>query len=174
MCTLQWNAIKRQTVVFWKAQKICTGFNQKINSIKISWKTFFSACCRKMLPRSLFEYSPVLKGVSTGWQREGWLPWERWSPEIAEGEMLCLCHGLEPRTTSDSCAAVLRKRWRRLPHYSLLHLFLCGFFLIIGKLTWEVGKRQGFAVDVPDALGLSSSSIFEECSKQYSWVFAAV
>lgn len=43
-----------------------------------------------------------------------------------------------------------------------------GFFLIIGKLTWEVGKRQGFAVDVPDALGLSSSSIFEECSKQYS------
>lgn len=91
-----------------------------------------------MLPRSLFDYSPVLKGVSTGWRREGGLPWERWSPEIAEGEMLCLCHGLEPHITSDSCAAVLRKRWRRLPRYSLLHLFLWVFFN-----NWKVDLGSG-------------------------------
>lgn len=121
------------SVFFWKGQKVCAVFNHKINSVTVSWKTlyamcnfFFSACCRKMLLRSLYEYSAVLDGVTTEWRREGGSPPERWSPKVAERETLRLCSGLVLHTISDSCAAVLRKRWRRLPH-SLIHLY--GFFV---------------------------------------------
>lgn len=164
-------------VFLWKGQKVCTVFNCKINSVTISWETLYAVCnfffqlvVGKCYLGPCLNILHHIDGVSTEWRREGGSPPERWSPEVAEREMLCLCPGLVLHTTSDSCAAVLRKRWRKLPH-SLIHLwgFFCFsfFFLIAGKLSCEAGQRYGFVVS-------SSSWIFEECSKCYSQVFADV
>ena len=71
MCTLHCSATERQTDFFWKGQKICTGFNQEI-VLQLAGKLcmrgvgFFSACCRKMLPRSLSECLLALNAVNAG------------------------------------------------------------------------------------------------------------
>lgn len=75
--------------------------------------------------------------------------------------MLCLCLGLELHTTIESCAEEDVEEVAPLQPASPV-------FFYNRKVVWGSGReRYGFAVDVPDALGLSSSSIFERCGKYF-------
>lgn len=99
---------------------------------------FFSACCRKMLPRSLSEYSPVLNGVSSGWRREGGITSRKViSRSSGKEDALPLSWSCtQPVTAVQLCTAT-----EEVEEVASLHP-VSPVFLIIRKSSREMGKRD--------------------------------